>query len=105
MIKVHFLLPDGTVHDCTGMDGESLMQLARREDLDVLEGACDGAMACATCHVIVDTDWYGKLPPPTESEPDMLDIASGVTRTSRLGCQVKLSPKLNGLRVRIANSN
>ena len=105
MIKVHFILPDGTVHNCLGKDGESLMQLARREDLDVLEGACDGAMACATCHVIVHAEWYGMLPPPSDSEQDMLDIANGVTRTSRLGCQIKLNPQLNNLKVRIANSN
>ena len=58
-------------------------------------------MACSTCHVIVEPDWHGKLPPPEEDEEDMLDLAVGLTRTSRLGCQVAVTDALDGLTVRL----
>jgi ferredoxin, 2Fe-2S len=76
------------------------MQLAVNNGLDV-EGACGGAMACSTCHVIVDKDWYGKLPVATDDETDMLDLAPGITRTSRLGCQIKMTDALDGLTVQL----
>ncbi len=56
-------------------------------------------MACSTCHVIVDKDWYAKLPMPSEDEEDILDLAFGLTRTSRLGCQITIAEGLDGLRV------
>ena len=65
-------------------------------------GACGGSCACSTCHVIVETnDYYDKIPEPDDDENDMLDLAFGLTETSRLGCQVKMSRKLDGLRVRL----
>lgn len=67
-----------------------------------MEGACGGSCACSTCHVIVDsTDAYDKMEEPTDDENDMLDLAFGLTETSRLGCQVKMSKDLDGLRVRL----
>ena len=64
-----------------------------------IEGACEGSLACSTCHVIVDAKWYGKLAEATEDEEDMLDLAFGLTETSRLGCQIVMSPALDGLEV------
>ena len=66
-----------------------------------LEGTCEGAMACSTCHVIIDPADYDKLPPPSEPEEDMLDFAAGVTRTSRLSCQIELTEDLESLTVRM----
>jgi ferredoxin len=70
-----------------------------------MEGACGGSVACSTCHVIVDEAWYDKTLPeeggPDDDEADMLDLAFGLTDTSRLGCQIKMSPKLDGLRVKL----
>ena len=66
-----------------------------------LEGTCEGQMACSTCHVIVSADWFDRLPAAVEDEEDMLDLAAGVTRTSRLSCQILLSDELDGLEVRI----
>jgi len=66
-----------------------------------IEGACEGSLACSTCHVIVDPEWYNKLEKPTEDEEDMLDLAYGLTRTSRLGCQIVLTDKLDGLVVKL----
>ena len=66
-----------------------------------LEGTCEGQMACSTCHVIVAAEWFGRLPPASEEEEDMLDLAAHVARTSRLSCQIELSDALDGIEVRI----
>lgn len=66
-----------------------------------LEGTCEGQMACSTCHVIVAAEWFGLLPAAVEDEEDMLDLASGACRTSRLSCQIELTEALDGLEVRI----
>jgi len=100
MLRVVFIEPDGARRELEAAPGLSVMEVARRNGLDV-EGACDGALACSTCHVIVDPAWYGRLPEPSEEEEDMLDLALGLTRTSRLGCQIVLRPELDGLTVRL----
>lgn len=66
-----------------------------------LEGTCEGQMACSTCHVIVARDWFDKLPEASEDEEDMLDLAAGACRTSRLSCQIELTADLDGIEVRI----
>jgi ferredoxin len=66
-----------------------------------LEGTCEGQMACSTCHVIVGKDWFEKLPRASEDEEDMLDLASGARRTSRLSCQIMLTAELDGIVVNI----
>ncbi|MCE2830145.1 MAG: 2Fe-2S iron-sulfur cluster-binding protein [Sphingomonadales bacterium] len=66
-----------------------------------LEGTCEGQMACSTCHVIIDKAWFDKLSPASDDEEDMLDLASGARRTSRLSCQIDLSEDLDGLTVHI----
>jgi ferredoxin len=81
-------------------EGSSVMEAAHNNEIE-LEGACEGALACATCHVVVDSAWYDKLDEATDEEEDMLDQAFGLTPTSRLGCQVIMTNKLDGLRVTI----
>jgi 2Fe-2S ferredoxin len=76
--------------------GTTVLQAARDNNID-LEGACEGSLACSTCHVIVDKPFYDKLSEPTEDEEDMLDLAFGLTPTSRLGCQIILTKELDGL--------
>jgi ferredoxin len=66
-----------------------------------LEGTCEGQMACSTCHVVIAADWFGKLPPASDDEEDMLDLAADVARTSRLSCQIVLTEDLDGIEVRI----
>ncbi len=80
--------------------GRHVMQILRDNGYDI-EGACEGALACATCHVVVDADWYGKLRPVTDDEADMLDFADGLTDTSRLSCQITMTGELDGLTVTI----
>jgi 2Fe-2S ferredoxin len=88
----------GVAHILKGRPGESVMQIARAADLPVL-GECNGSLACATCHVIVDPDWAPRLAGITEDEEAMLDTVFAITATSRLSCQIRLSPELDGLRV------
>jgi 2Fe-2S ferredoxin len=89
-------MPDGTRRTVEAEDGLSVLEIAHDNAIDI-EGACDGSMACSTCHVIVDNDWYDLLPEPSMEEEDMLDLAFAVTATSRLGCQIVLTADLDGL--------
>ncbi len=83
--------------------GLSVMEIAHVHGIDI-EGACEGCMACSTCHVIVDPNHVGRLQPAAEDEEDMLDLAFGLTETSRLGCQIEMSEALDGLVVRLPAS-
>ena len=99
-IKVKYISPDGNEIECVGRPGQDLMRLAHENDVE-LEGACEGACACSTCHLILDRDVYDSLPEPTDEENDMLDLAFGLTSTSRLGCQVKLTRRMDGMRAQL----
>ncbi|WWC63679.1 uncharacterized protein I303_106284 [Kwoniella dejecticola CBS 10117] len=79
-----------------GNEGDDLLSLAHEYDVD-LEGACEGSVACSTCHVVIDPEHYDMLPEPDDEENDMLDLAFGLEDTSRLGCQVKLTKELDGM--------
>ncbi|KAF1945559.1 adrenodoxin [Clathrospora elynae] len=82
-------------------DGDNLLDIAQANDIE-MEGACGGSCACSTCHVIVEDEaYYEKMAEPDDDENDMLDLAFGLTETSRLGCQVKMSKELDGLVVRL----
>ena len=80
------------------------MEIAVRHSMDI-EGACEGNMACSTCHVIVDPDWSSKLSRPAEEEEDMLDLVYGLRRTSRLGCQIIMTAELDGLTLRLPSES
>ena len=101
MTLVRFLRADGSLDkEVEAEPGQRLLDVAwaAREPL---EGACEGVMACSTCHVIVDADDFAALPPASEEEEDLLDLASHATRTSRLACQIILNDELAKLTVRI----
>ena len=100
MPKMTFINPDGTQVEVDAPVGFSVLQIAHRNDVDI-EGACEGSMACSTCHVIVDPAWFDRLEDPSEEEEDMLDLAFGLTQTSRLGCQLVMTEELDGLVVRL----
>ncbi len=100
MVRVHFITAKGERIDAEAAAGTRLLEVAQAADMP-LEGTCEGQMACSTCHVIVANDWFAVLPPASEDEEDMLDLAADVTRTSRLSCQILLSPELDGLEVQI----
>jgi len=100
MVKVHFITTDGTKVDAEGAEGTSLLEAGQAAGMP-LEGTCEGQMACSTCHVIVDPEWFGRLKQASEDEEDMLDLAAAVESTSRLSCQIVLTLELDGLIVKI----
>ncbi|PVG01567.1 ferredoxin [Serendipita vermifera] len=96
-IKVHFHDSKGNhIKTVEGNEGDSLLDLAQEHDID-MEGACEGSVACSTCHVILSPEHYDMLEEPEDDENDMLDMAFGLTDTSRLGCQVLLKKELDGM--------
>lgn len=99
-VKVTFIGPDGNRVLAEGEPGDNLLRLGQAAGLP-LEGTCEGQMACSTCHVVVAREWFDRLSPACEEEEDMLDFAAGVRRTSRLSCQIDLSPELDGLTVTV----
>ncbi|GAB7364210.1 hypothetical protein MBLNU230_g4760t2 [Neophaeotheca triangularis] len=101
---VTFVEKDGSQHTFEVADGDNLLDIAQAKDLE-MEGACGGSCACSTCHVIVEGDeWFDKMEEPSDDENDMLDLAFGLTETSRLGCQVVMSKELDGLVVRLPSA-
>ena len=98
MPQMIFIERDGTRREVDAPLGLSVLEIAHKHGVDI-EGACEGSLACSTCHVIVDPSWYAKLATATEDEEDMLDLAFGLTGTSRLGCQIVMSEALDGLEV------
>jgi ferredoxin len=101
MTRIRFISADGSsVSEVEGAAGERLLDLAQA-DGQPLEGTCEGQMACSTCHVIVEDADFALLPPASEAEEDMLDLATGATRHSRLACQIWLTDALASLTVRI----
>ena len=100
MPKMTFVLRDGTRKEVDAPLGLSVLEIAHRNHVDI-EGACEGSLACSTCHVVVDPSWFAKLAAPTEDEEDMLDLAFDLQETSRLGCQLIMTDKLDGLVVKL----
>jgi 2Fe-2S ferredoxin len=102
MPRMTFIKADGDRVEVDAPIGVSIMEIAHMNaDKVYLEGACEGSLACSTCHVVVDPEWYSKLSEATEDEEDMLDLAFGLTQTSRLGCQLIMSDELDGIVVRL----
>ncbi len=97
MPKVIFKYGDGEVKEIDAPSGISLLEVAHKNDIP-LEGACEGSLACSTCHVVIeDESVFNNLPEAEEEEEDMLDLAFGLTRTSRLGCQIILTDEIDGI--------
>lgn len=103
MPKMVFIERDGSRREVDAPEGLSVLEIAHRNDIDI-EGACEGSLACSTCHVIVESEWFEKLEEPSEDEEDMLDLAFDLQRTSRLGCQIIITPELDGLTVKLPGS-
>ncbi|PZQ45797.1 MAG: 2Fe-2S ferredoxin [Rhodovulum sulfidophilum] len=101
MPKVTFVSADGETTTVEAEAGLSVMEAAVRNDVAGIDAECGGSCACATCHVIVDPDWAGRLDPPSDSEREMLEYTIGPEETSRLACQIELTEDLDGIRVRL----
>jgi 2Fe-2S ferredoxin len=104
MPKMVFIERDGTRKEVEAPLGLSVLEIAHRNSVDI-EGACEGSLACSTCHVIVDGAWFAKLAKPTEDEEDMLDLAFDLQETSRLGCQLIMTDALDGLVVKLPSGS
>jgi 2Fe-2S ferredoxin len=100
MPKMTFIETDGTRREVDAPLGLSVLEIAHRHGID-LEGACEGSLACSTCHIVVEPEWYDVLSEASEDEEDMLDLAFGLTKTSRLGCQIIMTEELDGLTVKL----
>jgi 2Fe-2S ferredoxin len=98
-----FIHTDGHHQEVEAPLGLSVLEIAHRNNID-LEGACEGSLACSTCHIIVSDEYFSKIPEPTENEDDMLDLAFGLTHTSRLGCQILITDDLDGLVVSLPSA-
>lgn len=105
MIRVRFEAPGGgAVQEVQAATGARLLEVAQNAG-QPLEGTCEGQMACSTCHVIVAAEDFAKLLPASEDEEDMLDLAMGAVRTSRLACQIVLTDALDGLTIRMPSAH
>jgi 2Fe-2S ferredoxin len=101
MAKITFIQSDGTSQVVDGEVGLTVMEVAKKALIPGIEAECGGACSCATCHVYVDDAWTEKVGKPSEMEEDMLDFAFEVKEQSRLCCQIKVTPELEGLVVRV----
>jgi 2Fe-2S ferredoxin len=104
MAKIKFVEHSGKEHVVDVQAGNTVMEGAVKNMIPGIDADCGGACACATCHVYVDNAWLSKLEPMQEMEKTMLDFAEGVEANSRLSCQIKVSPTLDGLVVRMPKS-
>ncbi len=102
MTNINFKLRNGELKKIDAEDGLTLMEIARDNDLGI-EGTCGGSISCCTCHVVIEKDWFSKVGPANPDEEDMLDLAIDLQPTSRLGCQIEVTPELDGLIVNIPN--
>jgi 2Fe-2S ferredoxin len=101
MPVITYVQSDGTEHRVTLQTGVSLMQGAIANNIPGIDGDCGGACACATCHILVDSAWVGRLDSRSENEASMLQLAEGVTEASRLACQIRVADDLEGLVVHL----
>jgi 2Fe-2S ferredoxin len=101
MVKITYVQPDGTSQSVDAEPGVTVMEAAKLNDIPGIEAECGGACACATCHVYVEPEWVEKTGKPEAIEEDMLDFAFDVRPESRLSCQIKVTPELDGLTVRV----
>ncbi|KAL4071825.1 ferredoxin [Scleroderma citrinum] len=103
-IKLHFKDHKGNpIKTIEASEGDDILSLAHEWDID-LEGACEGSIACSTCHVILQPNVYDVLPEPSDDENDMLDLAFGLTDTSRLGCQVLVTKEMDGTEIQLPSA-
>ena len=100
MVRVEFMTREGERMIAQADEGSVLLDVAQAAGMP-LEGTCEGQMACSTCHVVVAREWFDRLPTASDEEEDMLDLAAGVTRCSRLSCQIVLTADLDGIAIHI----
>ena len=103
MPKIFFIDEEGTKEILVN-EKQNILEISRKENIDI-EGACEGSMACSTCHIIVHNKWYSKLKPPCDNEMEMLRLLPNYQKNSRLGCQVIITKKLDGFIYKVPSEN
>ena len=101
MAKINYITHDNQIHNIEVQSGLTVMEGAVQNDIPGIDADCGGGMACATCHVYVNDEWFDKLPVKEDGEEDMLDMAFEPNKNSRLSCQITISDELDGLVVNI----
>ena len=104
MPSIIFVKRDGSEVSVDADEGRTVMEIGRDNGIGI-EGTCGGSLSCATCHVVVDDGWTAATGTASPDEEDMLDLAFGLETNSRLGCQIKLTGELDGLKVRLPNDD
>lgn len=99
MTSIHYRLHDGETRKVDAVDGESIMRTAVTNDVPGIVGECGGELSCATCHVYMEPQWADRVPPRSPDEEDMLEMVESRTELSRLSCQIRVTPELDGLEV------
>ncbi|KAJ1973370.1 mitochondrial matrix iron-sulfur protein, partial [Dimargaris verticillata] len=102
-LTLNFITPEGEKRTVRCYEGDSILEIAHANNVD-LEGACEASLACSTCHVILEDKYFDMLEEPSDEENDMLDLAFGLTETSRLGCQVRMTKDMDGMTVRMPSA-
>ena len=101
MAKITYITHDNKNHTIDVQNGLTVMEGAVQNDIPGIDADCGGGMACATCHVYINDEWFNKLPPKEDGEEDMLDMAFEPKKNSRLSCQITVSDKIEGLIVHL----
>lgn len=104
MVQINYIEHSGIVQTVEVLEGVSLMEAALKHHIVGIDGDCGGACACATCHVYIEPEWLDRLPAMSELERGMLKFASEPRPNSRLACQIRATPDLNGLTVTMPRS-
>ena len=100
MPKVTYIEFDGETHEVEAEIGQTMMEAALKNGVSSIVAECGGSCSCATCHVYVDDAWMEKVGAPSDEEADQLDAAFDVRPNSRLSCQIKVTPELDGIILR-----
>lgn len=104
MAKIKYIAHDGTETEVEAEDGKSIMQTAINNGIEGIVAECGGALSCATCHVYFDPEWTNKLDEPKKMEKEMLEFVIEPHDSSRLSCQIKMNDDLDGIVVRLPES-
>ena len=105
MVKITYIERSGRTRELEVAEGCSVMEGAKANDVAGIAADCGGGCSCGTCHVHIDPEWTARVGPPNELEKATLDFADEVEPNSRLGCQITVTPELDGLVVRVVNED
>lgn len=104
MPKIKFVMPNGDVKEEVAVDGETVMEIAKKAGIEEIFAECGGSLSCATCHVYVADAWINELPAVDEAEQDLLEGVPELRAGSRLSCQIVMSAALDGIEIEVPDA-